>query len=251
VAEQPRALSEPWYRAVAVDRWVQGVLPADQWLAVAALVDDGQAEVEAARTQAGFLARRLRQSSLPLQLPRAWALEVVPLVRVLAEDAKAGTPLELRVDLRGPHLPDKVVAAGRLPDTGRGVRIDQTVYLDRWLALGARLNDGTRVSLEITDRVRHRKIRKSNGRKVKWKEKEKVARRIDVEVAGKVDAHDLVVPTPPPRLPVYSKPGASRPTVTARLDHPLPAPGGDGVRLVLKTLAEVHRHVRPRTGTPA
>lgn len=247
MADEIPALSEPWYRAVAVDRWVQASLPAEQWLSVIGLVLRSAAEVEQARSQAGFFARKLRASKQPPLPPDTWTMEVVPLLRVLAEDVKVGTPITLRVDLRGPKLPDKVVARGRLPGVGRVRHIDETIYRDAWFSLAARLVDGTRVGVDLTDRVRHRKVaKKSASGKYKTKEKDKASRRIQVEVAGRVGEHDLVVPTPPPRLPVYSKPGASRPTVTARLDHPLPPPGGDRARLVLQALSEAHRHVLPR-----
>lgn len=227
-----------------MDRSVQGHLPADQWVAVVDLVSAGAAEVERAREAAGFLTRRLRKSSLPALPPPAWTFEVAPLLRVLAEDAKAGAPLGLRADLRGSELPEKIVRAGRLPDTGRRLRIDETLYLDRWLTLDGRLDDGTRVSIEVTDRLRHRKIRRSSGGKTKWKTKEKRSRRIDVEVAAKAETHDLLVPSPPPRVAVYSKPGASRPTAMARVEVLLPR--NDGAILVLRALADVHRHLRPR-----
>jgi len=126
-------------------------------------------------------------------------------------------------------------------------KLEQVIHLDPWLSLEARLADGTRVSVDLVDKVRDRTVtKKSASGKTKVKKKEKLVRRIDVEVAGDAGMHDLVVPTPPPRLPVYTKPGASRPTVTARFDHRLPAPDDDAVRLALKVLGEAHRHVQPR-----
>lgn len=240
--------SDPWYRAVAQDQRIEAVLPAVQWIEVIVLVDRIGTEANQARQKAGLLTRTFRKAKLPPLPPRAWALEVVPLLRVLAEDAKKGSTIDLRADMRGPKCPDKQVAAGRLKGEGRVRHIDETVYVDPWLSLAARLDDGTRVSVAITDRLRHRTVHKrSASGKHKTKNKEKAARRVDVQVAGQTGEHDLVVPTPPPRLPVFSKPEATRPTATARLDHPLPPPGGDGARLVLKALAEVHRHLRPRT----
>jgi hypothetical protein len=248
VASGADVLSDPWYRAVALDQRVQSTLPADQWNEVIVLVDRMGAEANQARQKAGLLKRTFRKAKLPPLPPPAWAFEVVPLLRVLAEDAKKNSTIDVRADLRGPKCPDKQGAVYRLQGEGRVRHIDQAVYLDPWLSLGARLADGTRVSVDITDRLRHRTVHKrSASGKHKTKVKEKAARRVDVEVAGDAGEHELIVPTPPPRLPVYSKPEATRPTATARLDHPLPPPGGDGARLVLKAVAEVHRHFRPRS----
>ncbi len=253
MANEARALSEPWYKAVVVQGWVQEALSAAQWLTVVDVVRSGAAEVEQARAKAGFFTRTFRASQQPPLPSETWNLEVVPLLRVLAEDAKAGTMIEVRADLRGARLPDKVVASGRLPGGakapggGKIRHIDETIYRDTWLTLAARLEDGTRVAVELTDRVRDRKVAKRTARgKYKTKKKAKASRRIEVEVGGRAEDFELVVPTPPPRLPVYAKPGASRPTVTARLDHPLPPPGGDRARLVLQALAEAHRHLHPR-----
>lgn len=248
MADQPSALSEPWYRAIAVDRYVQGSLPAEQWTAVIRVVESGARHVGEARQKAGFFKRNFNKSALPAEVPRAWTFEVAPLLRVLAEDAKPGAPIELRADLRGPKVPAKIASSGRLPGQGRVKKIEQTVYLDKWLTVAARFDDGTRAEIEVTDRVRHRVVhKKSASGKHKTKHKEKWLRRIDIEVGGQSDEHELIVPTPPPRVPVYSKPGASRPTVTTRLDHPLPPPGDDGVHLILKGLAEAHRHLHPRS----
>jgi len=185
VADQPSALSEPWYRAVAVDRLVQGAMPAEHWAAVIGLVQRGDVEVEQSRQQAGFFKRTVKKSSLPPRAPGQWTLEVVPLLRVLGEDAKANASIQVRADLRGTKVAGTVVFSGRLKGSGRVRHIDQTSYVHRWLSLAARLHDGTRVSIDVTDKVRHRKVhKKSASGKHKSKEKERWTRRIDIEVAG-------------------------------------------------------------------
>ncbi len=115
---------------------------------------------------------------------------VLPLLRVLEQDAARGGKVTMTVDLGAPVRRDCRVSS---TTTGRWFRLPKVVesrYLHRWLSIRAPLHDGSVVRWTVTAAVRQRVITKRGiSGKIKTKTKHKVKHRIRVVVALPTDTY--------------------------------------------------------------
>lgn len=133
------------------------------------------------------------------QLPYRTQTTVVPLIRILAEDARPDSFIEVTADLRGPNVPGKAGPSAELPVQRPIRRCLQWFTVDPWLTVRAVLRDGSVLELTVNDRTRYRRITKRTPRgKIKTKTKTKLVRRIRAtRTLGKKQALQQP-PTPPP-----------------------------------------------------
>ncbi|MEZ5142860.1 MAG: hypothetical protein R2726_10120 [Acidimicrobiales bacterium] len=182
--------------------------------------------------------------------PRTTGL-VVPLIAALLQDVGDDGYLGIRLDLRGSDQPGKVGPAQELAPQGRVLKCTQHTEVDPWLALEAKLADGSVLDLWVTDVVRVRKLRKrgSSG-KIKYATKRKATQRVRVRLAVPADR--------PVRAPAAGSPGWCRVTMTrkerrvvleARAKYPK---ANDEATWQLKTLllvlGETFRWLPPQVG---
>ena len=163
---------------------------------------------------------------------RKWALPdrtesvIVPLIRVLCEDAGRGA-VGIRADLRGPGVPGKATPPQELPTGGRVRAFRQWWVRDQWLSARSELRDGSVLTIDVSDFIRYRRVTKINPRgKRKTKVKTKGVQRIRV-VRSLAKGQPSARPgTPPPRwIQVRVRPGHK---TVIKAAAKLPMPDGDG-----------------------
>ncbi len=114
-------------------------------------------------------------------IPNAFSDIAAPLATIIGEDVKDGAELHLKLSLSNAETKESLIHTEKLkPFPGKSVK--RSVYLAPWFACQARLADGAQLSLTLTDTVRVDKIKKSNGRKTKFKTKRKIKRLVDVSI---------------------------------------------------------------------
>ena len=107
---------------------------------------------------------------------------VFPLIKILREDAKPGTPLQMTLDLRGGLQKNKLKNEDKQT---QGLfsypKIRDRFYTDPWFQGSARLADGSSLKWCVVDQIRARRITKKTSRgKIKVKYKHKIRRNLDV-----------------------------------------------------------------------
>lgn len=109
---------------------------------------------------------------------------VLPMLAVLRQDLAPGTPVEMRLDIRGAVEEKKVEPPGYL--LASGWRNDEyTCYDDPWIDGMARLADGTILRWRVVSQIAERKRTKTNARgKTKVKFKHKAKHRMRVRLAA-------------------------------------------------------------------
>ncbi|TDD95454.1 hypothetical protein [Actinomadura rubrisoli] len=125
---------------------------------------------------------------------------MVPLLRVLAADMRPEGVLSVAADMRGPKVADKNGPQYDMPVQRPVLSMRQWWAIDPWLRVRAELRDGSVLELSVTERLRHRRIRKRNPRgKVKIKRKSKAVQVISVTRRLPKDAAVRRPGSPPPR----------------------------------------------------
>jgi hypothetical protein len=119
---------------------------------------------------------------------------IVPLLQILREEMKHREPMFLRVDLRGPTLPEKKysdqLSKSAQQAQSRGSKIKEEYFANQWLAGRARLADDTLIEWQIFERIRKREEgkRRTSG-KFKTKTKHKVKTRVEANLVFKRKAY--------------------------------------------------------------
>ena len=127
---------------------------------------------------------RLKKNDLPNRLRQF----IVPVISVLREDMDANESLNLKMDLRGPTIPEK--EHDELPGEGGYPSVTITNFIDPWFSGTASLADGSALNWQATDYVRRRKIKKRNSRgKIKYKTKYKVQTVIDTRLGLRSESY--------------------------------------------------------------
>jgi len=180
---------------------------------------------------------------------------LLPVLAVLQQDLPPGEPVHLCLDLGGltdakqteppPHATD-------YPSQSGYPRIRETYFADPWLTGGTQLVDGSRLTWDITDRVRKRKVTKRNPRgKIKTKHKYKTKRRIDVRLQAPAYHYALnPIETHGIDVEVSTRPGTKRNAVKARRTITTKGEGFYGIPSMdpqpfLDTVAYAYRGVTP------
>jgi hypothetical protein len=147
---------------------------------------------------------------------------LVPLIHVLSEDTAPNGAIGIAADLRGPDVPGKTGPSRDLPVRHPVRKLTEWFVMDPWLRIRAELKDGSVLEVDVTDRIRHRKIRKvSRSNKTKIKTKKKAVQRIDVRRTLSRDAAVHRPDGPPPAwMSVRVKEGKRTAlSATAKLDR--------------------------------
>jgi len=220
-----------------------------------ALLNDGALAVTQSKEQWAELFRSLATPHPDIhrhRLPPRLMDVVVPIVRVLSEDASATSGIGVRLDLRGHEAPGKVGPSRDLPTHGNITKLSEATAWDPWFVLEGFLKDGSHLELSIVDVVRTRKIRKrSASGKTKWKQKAKPAQRVSAKLT--LDkGRGIAPPAPSPAtswLKVAAKPKGPRFVITAQGKYQIPPnpQAGWQVNTVLLVVAEVFRWAAPLT----
>lgn len=105
----------------------------------------------------------------------------LPVLTIFREDFDAAKPVRLRLNLDPPTADSKKTGESAPYKHGAYHKIIDTTYVDPWMTASAVLVDGTRLSWEVTDKVRERKKTKRNPRG-KYKTKTKYRKKTDIEV---------------------------------------------------------------------
>lgn len=219
----------PLHQQLVNDRELAVAMSPPEWAALAASL----------RTNDAVLTRA--KHKLP---PRANGV-VMPLVRVLGQDAGPAGNIGVRLDLRGHEAPGKSYPPTPIPPPRPNVvKAEQVMSVDPWLAVNAVLRDGTTIDLWITDVVTTRNLRKrSSSGRIKAKSKAKVAQRVRARVVLPKGAGVRVPPTPSPGwCQVAAKTSGSRAQITAKARYAIayPDPAWQ-LRQVLTVLSECFR----------
>jgi hypothetical protein len=106
---------------------------------------------------------------------------VVPVLALFREDFDPKHPLHLRVDLDKPTAKTKKTGESAPYSRGAYHRIIDATYVDGWMSADAVLVDGTKLSWNVTDRIRERTKTKRNARG-KYKTKTQYTKKTDLEV---------------------------------------------------------------------
>jgi hypothetical protein len=164
-------------QAIVTGHRVAGELSPDDWLRLLGPVAEFDRQIEAARRDGGFFARRFARKH---DVPDALRAFVVPLLPILREDHDPERPLKLQLDLTGAQQPSKRVHYTAPYKKGAYPRVIDTFYDDLWLEGHAHFADGADVHFAVTDHLRtSEKTKKSASgrtkRKVKGKRKSELS----------------------------------------------------------------------------
>ena len=107
---------------------------------------------------------------------------MLPVLAVLQEDIDPAHPVRLDLDLSSPTDESKKRATSPEYKRGSYYKIIDTTYVDDWMTFDARLVDGTKLSWNVSDKIRERKKTKKNPRG-KIKTKTKYAKKTDLQVS--------------------------------------------------------------------
>lgn len=121
---------------------------------------------------------------------------VIPMLAVLREEMEAQEPLYIRLDLRdgttfGTNYSNQLSAGGQRLQRA-GSKITEAFYAHYWLLTKGTLQDGTRIEIQLLDRIRKRSEgkRRTSG-KYKTKTKYKIKTRIDTALQFKKSRYAL------------------------------------------------------------
>ncbi|WP_245623101.1 hypothetical protein [Spirillospora albida] len=183
--------------------------------------------------------------------PPRTATVLVPLVRVLTADMRPEGVLSVAADLRGPTAPGKATPEQQLPVRHPVKSLKQWFVIDPWLRMRAELRDGSVLEFQVTDRIRHRKLRKTNPRgKIKFKRKSKTVQLVRViRHLPKGAAHRRPDTPPPAWFSVRVKTG-SRMVIRATGKFQGPVADPELTKAILQMTTEPFRWTPPGTITP-
>lgn len=186
---------------------------------------------------------------------RKWALPprttdvLLPLIQILCQDVAPNGVLAVTADLRGPGAPGKAGPRRELR-VSRPIRgATEWFVVDPWLRLRAQLHDGSVLELAVSDRIRHRHIRKtSRSGRYKTKTKHKQVQLVRAtRVLPKGREARRPEHRPPPWIRVRLGHG-KRSSLTASAKLRDPAAGYEEVHRILTVVAEPFRWTsRPTT----
>jgi hypothetical protein len=221
----------PLHQALVHEHRLSVTLPRDAWEPLIQSCAQHRAHI------------RRRKWALPDEVP----LVLVPLVRVLSRDIRRTGTIGVTADLTGPEAAGKAGPQQSLQVRRPIRRLLQWYAFDPWLAVRAELRDGSTLDIAVMDRVRFRRITKSNPRgKIKTKTKSKTLRVITVtRRLPKGTVLTRPASPPPPWIRVRIKDGP-RPVIRLRARIPN-APRSSGLpNHILHLSAEAFRWTAPQ-----
>jgi hypothetical protein len=171
---------------------------------------------------------------------------LVPLIHVLSEDTAPNGTIGITADLRGPDVPGKAGPTRDLPVQRPIRKLTEWFVMDPWLQIRAELKDGSVLEVTVTDRIRHRKIRKVNrNNKHKTKTKKKAVQRIDAKRTLPRDAAARQPDASPPAwISVRTKEG-KRTALSATAKLGRVPDDEDQLQAILMVMTELFRWTRP------
>ncbi|MEU0564925.1 hypothetical protein ABZ297_05960 [Nonomuraea sp. NPDC005983] len=217
----------PLHQALIWQHTLSATLPRAEWEALLASLSRHDALV------------RRRKWRLPARTESV----LVPLIRVLCEDAGRGT-VAIDADLRGHDVPGKASPPRELPVLRPVRSVREWWVRDPWLRARSELRDGGLLELSVTDHVRHRRVVKVNPRgKRKVKTKTKSVQRVQTTRSlAKNQAASQPGGPPPPWIQVKVRPGAK---TVIRAGAKLPVPSErDQLPLIMTVATELFRWTR-------
>lgn len=107
----------------------------------------------------------------------------IPVLTVLREDFASNEPVHVSLDLSAPTQKAKLQSESAPYKKGVYHKVVDRIYVDPWMRAEGVLVDGTKLSWNVTDRIRERRKTKRNARG-KYKMKTKIAKKsyLGVEV---------------------------------------------------------------------
>ncbi|MFB9839993.1 hypothetical protein [Actinoallomurus acaciae] len=222
----------PVHQRLTLERTVSASAPPGEWANVLASLSRHETTV------------RRRKWRMP---PRATEV-LVPLIQALSEDTGPGGTIGVTADFRGPKAGDKTGPKNDLPVSGRVRKLTQWFVVDPWLRVRAELTDGSVVEIQVTDRIRHRRISKVTPRgKHKIKTKKKAVQRIEARRTLAKGATARRPATAPPGWVGLRIKNGRRTTLVATGKLPQVPGQDDQFRAILTVVTELFRWTPPQT----